>query len=51
MLYLPAKNATIIVLVNAIDASFKASYGEDIGDAAAISIAQIVLPHALTTQG
>jgi D-alanyl-D-alanine carboxypeptidase len=50
MFYLPAKKATIIVLVNARNTSFLASYGEDIGDAAAISIAQIVLPNALTTQ-
>ena len=51
MFYLPAQKATIIVLANARNPSFLVSYGEDIGDAAAISIAQIVLPHALTTQG
>jgi CubicO group peptidase (beta-lactamase class C family) len=46
MFYLPSKNATIIVLVNARDPQFLASKGEDVGDAAAISIAQIVLPGA-----
>ena len=51
MFYLPAKDATIIVLANANDPQFLASTGEDVGDAAAISIAQIVLPGDLVTQG
>src|SRR5690348_12392177 len=51
MFYLPAKNATIIVLVSARSLRFLLSAGEDIGDAAAISIAQITVPIAQATQG
>ena len=51
MFDLPAKDVTIIVVANANDPQFLASTGEDVGDAAAISIAQIVLPGASTTQG
>jgi D-alanyl-D-alanine carboxypeptidase len=51
MFYLPAKNATIIVLVNARSPRFLLSTGEDVGDAAAISIAQIAVPGAQATPG
>ena len=50
MFYLPAKNATIIVFVNARSPRFLLSTGEDVGDAAAISIAQIGVHSALATQ-
>ena len=49
MLYLPAKNATVIVLANGYNPSFAATNGENVSDAAAVSMAQIVLPGALQT--
>jgi D-alanyl-D-alanine carboxypeptidase len=49
MFYLPARKATIIVLANGYNEQFQASAGEPVSDAAAVSIAQIVLPGALTT--
>lgn len=51
MFYLPAGNATIIVLANGYNDQFEASAGEPVSDAAAVSIAQIVLPGVLTTGG
>jgi len=51
MFYLPARKATIIVLANGYNDQFQASAGEPVSDAAAVSIAQIVLPGALTTSG
>jgi D-alanyl-D-alanine carboxypeptidase len=48
MFYLPARRATIIVLANGYNVQFQASAGEPVSDAAAVSIAQIVLPGALT---
>jgi hypothetical protein len=49
MIYLPARKATIIVLANGYNVQFQASAGETVSDAAAVSIAQIVLPGPLTT--
>jgi D-alanyl-D-alanine carboxypeptidase len=49
MLYLPAKSATVIVLANGYNPSFAATKGENVSDAAAVSMAQIVLPGALQT--
>lgn len=51
MFYLPARKATIVVLANGYNVQFQASAGEPVSDAAAVSIAQIVLPGALTTRG
>lgn len=51
MFYLPARKATIIVWANGYNEQFQASAGEPVSDAAAVSIAQIVLPGALTTRG
>ena len=50
MFCLPATKATIIVLANGYNYQFQASAGEPVSDAAAVSIAQIVLPGALTTR-
>jgi len=50
MFYLPAAKATIIVLANGYNYQFQASAGEPVSGAAAVSIAQIVLPGALTTR-
>jgi D-alanyl-D-alanine carboxypeptidase len=49
MLYLPAKNATVVVLANGYNPNFAATMGGNVSDAAAVSMAQIVLPGALTT--
>jgi D-alanyl-D-alanine carboxypeptidase len=49
MVYLPAKDATIVVLTNGNNTAFVASNGDLVSDAAAVSLAQIVLPGALTT--
>jgi D-alanyl-D-alanine carboxypeptidase len=51
MFYLPARKATIIILANGDNTDFDAATGWDqrVTDAAAVSIAQIVLPGALTT--
>ncbi len=43
MFYLPARKATVVVLLNAFDPSFQ------ISDAAAVSLAQIVLPESVST--
>lgn len=47
MFYLPAKKAAVIVLVNGRNTTFEAFHGETVSDAAAVSIAQIVLPGSL----
>ena len=47
MFYLPAKKAAVIVLVNGRNTMFEAARGEAVSDAAAVSIAQIVLPGSL----
>lgn len=49
MFYLPAKNATVIVLTNGYNIPFTASNGANVSDAVAVSLAQIALPGALTT--
>jgi D-alanyl-D-alanine carboxypeptidase len=49
MLYLPAKSAAVIVLANGYNPSFATTKGENVSDAAAVSLAQIVLPGALQT--
>jgi D-alanyl-D-alanine carboxypeptidase len=47
MFYLPAARATIVVLVNGRNLPFEAAEGEAVSDAAAASIAQIVVPGGL----
>lgn len=49
MFYLPAKNASVIVLTNGYNATFTASNGVNVSDATAVSLAQTTLPGALTT--
>ena len=49
VLYLPARNATIVVLTNGYNPNFAATQGGNVSDAAAVSLAQIALPGALTT--
>jgi CubicO group peptidase (beta-lactamase class C family) len=49
LLYLPAENATVIVLANGHNPSFTAAKDENVSDSAAVSMAQIVLPGALQT--
>ncbi len=46
MFYLPARKATIVVLLNGLDPKLQ---GTTISDAATVSLAQIVLPHAVST--
>jgi len=45
--YLPARRATIVVLVNGQDKRFEAAEGEAVSDAATASIAQVVMPGGL----
>lgn len=46
ILYLPSSGATIVVLMNSESPGFASSYGAEVSDAVAASMAQIVLPAA-----
>jgi D-alanyl-D-alanine carboxypeptidase len=45
--YLPARQATVIVLANGVNDQFESFFGESVSDAAAVSIADLALPGAL----